>query len=180
MELTLLGRLAHSLHASRLWGWSVEAGLDGLRQSPHEVWRARELSGAALTGPWKLLLLGDGSPTRHLELLTGCSVVVDVEAMAADSCSLELAPEEVAELEAPLLRRQVCACVCVGIVWACSLCVLLMGGMCDHATKKVWLTCGGQTLIWAESWWNMAQASITLTLSTTPDTLLALCLSVLT
>ena len=29
-----------------------------------------------LPGPWRLMLLGDGSPTRHLRLLTGHPVTV--------------------------------------------------------------------------------------------------------
>jgi chorismate lyase len=74
-----------------------------------------------------LLLLGDGSPTRHLQLLTGHAVEVEVAAMAADQ-QLSAAPQEVQELQAPLLRRQ------------------------------VWLICGGETMAWAESWWNQSQA----------------------
>ena len=37
-----------------------------------------------LPGPWRLMLLGDGSPTRHLRLLTGSPVAVDLIAMEAD------------------------------------------------------------------------------------------------
>ena len=74
------------------------------------------------------MLLGDGSPTRHLRLLTGSPVAVDLIAMEADQTDHPGAPEEVKELMAPLLRRQ------------------------------VWLTCGGTPLAWAESWWNQAEA----------------------
>ena len=74
------------------------------------------------------MLLGDGSPTRHLQLLTGHSVVVEVAAMAADTGSDQHTPAEVQELQPPLLRRQ------------------------------VWLRCNGETLAWAESWWNQQQA----------------------
>jgi chorismate-pyruvate lyase len=81
-----------------------------------------------LSGPWRLLLLGDGSPTRHLQSLTGLEVEVEVIAMEADADRCHEAPAEVAELDQPLLRRQ------------------------------VWLRCGCQTLAWAESWWNQLEA----------------------
>ena len=85
-----------------------------------------------LPGPWRLMLLGDGSPTRHLRLLTGHSVQVNLVAMDADANLSSGAggnrPAEVQELDPPLLRRQ------------------------------VWLTCGGTTLAWAESWWNQSEA----------------------
>lgn len=101
--------------------------------SPEPLWQAPAAAVAAgvaptLTGPWRLLLLGDGSPTRHLQSLTGLPVEVEVIAMAADPDPGTEAPAEVAELEPPLLRRQ------------------------------VWLRCGGDTLAWAESWWNQREA----------------------
>jgi chorismate-pyruvate lyase len=108
--------------------------------SPRPLWQAAPeavaagVSGQAdgdamtLSGPWRLLLLGDGSPTRHLQSLTGLEVTVDVIAMAADPGASGEAPMEVAELDAPLLRRQ------------------------------VWLRCGPQILAWAESWWNQTEA----------------------
>jgi chorismate--pyruvate lyase len=103
--------------------------------SPVPLWQAPAEavvigSGAPgeLSGPWRLLLLGDGSPTRHLQSLTGLEVSVEVIAMAPDRDPGGEAPAEVAELDAPLLRRQ------------------------------VWLRCGAQTLAWAESWWNQEQA----------------------
>ena len=92
------------------------------------LWRDPSLSGSLLRGPWRLWLLGDGSPTRHLQLLTGHPVTIDLAAMAPDTGSDLHTPREVQELQAPLLRRQ------------------------------VWLTCGGETLAWAESWWNQQQA----------------------
>ena len=76
------------------------------------------------------MLLGDGSPTRHLRLLTGEPVAVDLIAMEPEQNSPVDAPSEVNELQTPLLRRQ------------------------------VWLTCGGITLAWAESWWNQAEADL--------------------
>ena len=50
------------------------------------------------------MLLGDGSPTRHLRLLTGSPVAVDLIAMEADQTDHPGAPKEVNELMAPLLR----------------------------------------------------------------------------
>jgi chorismate--pyruvate lyase len=108
--------------------------------SPVPLWQAAPEAVAAglcgeragdpnpLSGPWRLLLLGDGSPTRHLQSLTGVAVDVEVIAMEADADTGHEAPTEVSELELPLLRRQ------------------------------VWLRCGNQTLAWAESWWNQAEA----------------------
>ena len=58
-----------------------------------------------LPGPWRLMLLDDGSPTRHLRRLTGSPVAVDLIAMEADQTAHPGAPEEVQELMAPLLRR---------------------------------------------------------------------------
>ncbi len=107
---------------------------DGLLPSPRPLWQAPAGDAAAirahqdLSGAWKLLLLGDGSPTRHLQLLTGDAVDVELIAMATDPGGVPDTPAEVAELEAPLLRRQ------------------------------VWLVCGSRTLGWAESWWNQAEA----------------------
>ena len=103
--------------------------------SPEPIWQAPPEAVAAgeaptLSGPWRLLLLGDGSPTRHLQSLTGIPVEVEVIAMAADPDPGSEAPAEVDELERPLLRRQ------------------------------VWLRCDGDTLAWAESWWNQHQAEL--------------------
>ena len=105
-----------------------------LLPSPHSLWQApladvlEARAGRELSGAWKLMLLGDGSPTRHLQLLTGDPVEVELIAMAPDGAANREAPAQVAELATPLLRRQ------------------------------VWLNCGGRTLGWAESWWNQAEA----------------------
>lgn len=105
-----------------------------LLPSPRSLWQApvadvlEASAGNQLRGPWKLLLLGDGSPTRHLELLTGHPVEVEVIAMEPEDSLGPGSPAEVSELKAPLLRRQ------------------------------VWLRCGEWTLGWAESWWNRAEA----------------------
>ncbi|MCP9943155.1 chorismate lyase [Cyanobium sp. ATX 6E8] len=119
-------------------------GNAGLLPSPHPRWQLNLSDGSTatgdqrLSGPWRLLLLGDGSPTRHLESLTGEPVEIELIAMAPepvapdpDGARLPTSsppPPEIAELDGPLLRRQ------------------------------VWLRCGSRTLAWAESWWNQQQA----------------------
>jgi chorismate--pyruvate lyase len=112
----------------------------GLLPSPHPRWQLNLSDGRTasadrhLSGPWRLLLLGDGSPTRHLESLSGLPVEIELIAMAAEASadgSVRAGgapPPEISELDGPLLRRQ------------------------------VWLRCGEQTLAWAESWWNQQQA----------------------
>jgi len=110
------------------------SGAPGLLPSPRPVWQASLAdvadgrAGDALSGPWKLLLLGDGSPTRHLRLLSGAPLTIGLIAMEPDAPASGERPREVDELVPPLLRRQ------------------------------VWLTCGGESLGWAESWWNQDQA----------------------
>ena len=103
-----------------------------MHSSPPALWRSNNLSGQELSGPWRLLLLGDGSPTRHLQLLTGAAVEVELAAMGPepDGDPATPPPTEVQDLLAPLLRRQ------------------------------VWLHCGAQPLAWAESWWNQGQADL--------------------
>ncbi len=105
-----------------------------LLPSPSLLWQApasevlEASAGRQLSGAWKLMLLGDGSPTRHLQLLTGRPLEVELIAMAPDPGDDPLMPREVGELVPPLLRRQ------------------------------VWLACGDLTLGWAESWWNLREA----------------------
>lgn len=61
-----------------------------LLHSPEVLWQApfQEVvaaqAGQQLSGPWRLLLLGDGSPTRHLQLLSGLAVEVELVAMEAE------------------------------------------------------------------------------------------------
>ena len=110
------------------------ADAQGLLPSPRSLWQApmadvvEGRAGETLSGAWKLMVLGDGSPTRHLQLLTGAPLRIILIAMEPDGPASDERPREVAELAPPLLRRQ------------------------------VWLTCGGETLGWAESWWNQEQA----------------------
>tara|TARA_B100000700_G_C15060860_1_gene865729 strand:+ start:3591 stop:4178 length:588 start_codon:yes stop_codon:yes gene_type:complete len=104
-------------------------------KSPEIIW---EVKGDAIytdkriksiSGAWQIMLLGDGSPTRHLRLLTGFEVSIDLIVMERESLDSNTAPLEIKDLISPLLRRQ------------------------------VWLKCNKDTLAWAESWWNQDQAN---------------------
>ncbi|WP_036477183.1 chorismate lyase [Myxosarcina sp. GI1] len=78
-----------------------------------------------LAPTWQILLLGDGSPTRHLQLLTGEKTEVDVIDMSIVGNNRDGAPSEVEAIGKPRLRRQ------------------------------VWLrTASGQRLAYAASWWD--------------------------
>jgi len=80
---------------------------------------------AQLAPPWQILLLGDGSPTRHLRLLTREPVEVDVIDMSPVENGDDGAPSQIAAVPYPHLRRQ------------------------------VWLrTASGQRLAYATSWWD--------------------------
>ncbi len=86
-----------------------------------------------IPGSWKLMLLGDGSPTRHLQLLTKKETKVKLIGMEIDELSIKEAPEEINQLKTPLIRRQ------------------------------VWIENNDNTLAWAESWWNVKQVRLNLT-----------------
>ncbi len=78
-----------------------------------------------LAPAWQLLLLGDGSPTRHLKLLTGEATEVDVIDMSLIGMNSDEAPDLMQVVPGPRLRRQ------------------------------VWLrTASGQILAYATSWWE--------------------------
>lgn len=78
-----------------------------------------------LAPAWQILLLGDGSPTRHLKLLTGEPLEVDVIDMSPIGMADDGAPQLIQAVPAPRLRRQ------------------------------VWLrTVSGQRLAYAASWWD--------------------------
>ena len=79
------------------------------------------------------MLLGDGSPTRHLQLLTKKETKVKLIGMEIEQLSIEDAPEEINQLKKPLIRRQ------------------------------VWIENNDITLAWAESWWNTEQVRLSLT-----------------
>lgn len=74
-----------------------------------------------------MLLLGDGSPTRHLQLLTGEPTEVDVIDMSTIGFDHDHAPDSIKMVPGPRLRRQ------------------------------VWLrTSSGQRLAYATSWWEQS------------------------
>ena len=86
-----------------------------------------------IPGPWKLMLLGDGSPTRHLQLLTNKETKIELIGMKKDPIAEEEIPYEINQLKKPLIKRQ------------------------------VWIKNDDMTLAWAESWWNIEQVNINLT-----------------
>jgi chorismate lyase len=94
------------------WAGDAEVVKGGL---PHDL----------LSPAWQMLLLGDGSPTRHLQLLTGEPTEVDVIDMSAIGMAEDNAPEALKMVPGPRVRRQ------------------------------VWLrTASGQRLAYATSWWE--------------------------
>ncbi|MGA1622243.1 MAG: chorismate lyase [Synechocystis sp.] len=95
------------------------------------LWQGNEaaiqqgLSHQLLPPTWQILLLGDGSPTRHLQLLTGEKTEVDVIDMSLIGDERDGAPPQIQSVPNPHLRRQ------------------------------VWLrTQSGQRLAYAVSWWD--------------------------
>lgn len=74
---------------------------------------------------WQMLLLGDGSPTRQVQMLTGEPTEVDVIDMSVVGMDLDGAPDIIQAIPGPRLRRQ------------------------------VWVrTASGQRLLYATSWWE--------------------------
>ena len=53
------------------------------------------------------MLLGDGSPTRHLQLLTNQETKIKLISMQEDPLFIEEGPKELNQLNGPLIRRQV-------------------------------------------------------------------------
>lgn len=98
--------------------------LTPLWQGGEEVVR-QGLPHSQLSPAWQILLLGDGSPTRHLQLLTTEPTEVDVIDMSPIGMELDNAPDLIHAVPGPRLRRQ------------------------------VWLrTASGQRLAYATSWWE--------------------------
>ncbi|BAQ64791.1 chorismate lyase [Geminocystis sp. NIES-3709] len=100
-------------------------------QKLNPIWQGGEelvkigLPHSQLTPAWQILLLGDGSPTRHLRLLTSETIEVDVIDMSLIGNNLDNAPKDIEKVPNPRLRRQ------------------------------VWLkTASGQKLAYATSWWE--------------------------
>jgi len=75
------------------------------------------------------MLLGDGSPTRHLQLLTNQETKIKLISMQVDPLFIEEGPKELNQLNGPLIRRQ------------------------------VWIKNNNKNLAWAESWWNEEQVN---------------------
>ncbi len=75
------------------------------------------------------MLLGDGSPTRHLQLLTNEETKINLISMQLDPLFSQEGPKELTQLNGPLIRRQ------------------------------VWIRNNNKNLAWAESWWNAEQVS---------------------
>ena len=75
------------------------------------------------------MLLGDGSPTRHLQLLTNQETKIKLISMQLDPLFSKEGPQELNQLNGPLIRRQ------------------------------VWIKNNNKYLAWAESWWNAEQVS---------------------
>jgi len=86
-----------------------------------------------IPGAWKLMLLGDGSPTRHLQLLTKKETKIELIGMNLDNELSKETPKEINQLKKPLIRRQ------------------------------VWIKNNDITLAWAESWWNIDAVNTNLT-----------------
>jgi chorismate lyase len=98
--------------------------LDPIWQAGEEVVQ-RGLPHQQLTPTWQMFLLGDGSPTRNLQLLTGEPTEVDVIDMSAIGANADGAPAQIQMVPSPWIRRQ------------------------------VWLrTASGQRLAYATSWWE--------------------------
>ena len=106
-----------------------------LLNSPKILWEEKaasflvENSLPKISGSWKLMLLGDGSPTRHLQLLTNQETKIELISMQTDPLFDKEAPNEINQLKKPLIRRQ------------------------------VWIKNKNKNLAWAESWWNSEQVS---------------------
>jgi chorismate lyase len=97
------------------------------------IWQGGEaevtkgLPHSQLAPAWQILLLGDGSPTRHLQLVTGEPTEVDVIDMSSIGMADDNAPAQIVAVPGPRIRRQ------------------------------VWLrTASGQRLAYATSWWEAA------------------------
>lgn len=105
--------LTHQWHALDIvWQGDEDVVKRGL---PHHM----------LSPAWQILLLGDGSPTRHLQLLTTEKTEVDLIDMSPIGDEDDGAPPQIEIVPEPRLRRQ------------------------------VWLrTASGQRLAYATSWWD--------------------------
>ena len=112
---------------------------NNLFNSPTILWEERASNFLEINkypeipGAWKLMLLGDGSPTRHLQLLTKQETKIELIGMNLDNEILKGTPNEINQLTKPLVKRQ------------------------------VWIKNNDITLAWAESWWNIEAVNMNLT-----------------
>ncbi|MFN5968373.1 MAG: chorismate lyase [Pseudanabaena sp.] len=60
-----------------------------------------------LSPTWQMFLMGDGAPTRHLQLLTQSDISVDVLAMTNIGDDDDNAPSDISLIAAPRIRRQI-------------------------------------------------------------------------
>ncbi|PZV18276.1 MAG: DUF98 domain-containing protein [Pseudanabaena sp.] len=60
-----------------------------------------------LSPTWQMFLMGDGAPTRHLQLLTQSEISVDVVAMTPIGESDDNAPSDITAIAGPRIRRQI-------------------------------------------------------------------------
>jgi chorismate lyase len=117
--LTVTSRLTNSVIEPTSWH-----ALQPLWQGGEEVVQ-KGLPHTQLAPAWQILLLGDGSPTRHLQLLTGEPTEVDVIDMSPIGMNADGAPDLIQAVPGPRIRRQ------------------------------VWLRkASGQRLAYATSWWE--------------------------
>jgi chorismate lyase len=115
-----------------IWKNNNSATLPKQWHSLSPIWEGGEeiiqqgLPHSQLSPLWQMALLGDGSPTRNFQLLTGEPTEVDVIDMSPIGEEDDGAPVNIKIIPAPRVRRQ------------------------------VWLrTVSGQKLLYATSWWNV-------------------------
>jgi len=129
-----------------------------------------------LSPPWRMLMVGDGSPTRTLQLLSGLVVrmrhlrgafhvlvpeccrsktAVDVVDMSHIGSSLDDAPTCVEQIESPRLRRQVSRKLLRGQRIPPTHPALASLPSCTFPPSQVWLqNTRGERMGYAVSWWN--------------------------
>ncbi len=66
------------------------------------------LPASVLSPVWQMILLGNGSPTRLLQLLTQSAIAVEVLAIDPIGQDHDFAPPEVNLIATPRVRRQIC------------------------------------------------------------------------
>lgn len=77
------------------------------------MWQGREedirkgLPFNLLSPTWQMFLMGDGAPTRHLQLLTQSDISVEVLAMTNIADDHDNAPSDISLIAAPRIRRQI-------------------------------------------------------------------------